>query len=917
MALACLALLFLPITQAFSQSQATEYLCERGKVAYEQGKTDEALGDFNKVLEIDPDNQFAKKYVNLIFQEVKQPVSAYIDQEKTDIVSASPQAPIALSKDAAMDMAMSDLEGSNQTKNTDGFTDAAQIDPLDKDKPRGFLIGGLRVTGEMLLSAGVASPDDFIWKRANYDMNERNWRMLSETAYNNRFNTFDARVYDSLSVNLDTENPSGFNFHTNITVDPWSFTGKSEKTNLTSAFGDSVGVELRYWSNTGYTREGTLYSDRFGNTFLTPELKVQNNMTDPFVTTGGFWPADSLSVPALKIKRTFQPVREFWFDYINPDAGIKFRAFPIAYQDQAFSSDDPLNITNHHKWWAASSWLKRYTPGRYNPFGADYTKGVWDDAYSTVRDSNGRYLTALRGFSFELGSAEETLFSTTVATPKDLWQPYEEVDNYITASRLKHYVKDNFSLGATFTSRTGLDVDNKNRTDSRNYVGGADLSYEFIEGLKAQAEVLASQSYYDQTSSQYGTKGRGNAYYFTIINRYPQKELISLADAYNASKKDKEESFMMKSKFFLARMDESFDSSLSNYRYTRDDDYWSRHISFRRPFGYFSPGLSSAYVDQGGLDATRLGDGIDKGRSVIGFRVENFYENIFSNLFDLRNVHKTDGKYVETVLRDEMTFRPIEKLTLKGLLLYQNLPKTQGGFDSFSFDSDTDIGLINDAVSDGADPSIKTGSLGIEYAFQEWIKANLVWERTNDYYLAYGNFPNGMFNSANLGRIYSENGNTYRGWIRWLYSQGIFEQAPYPFYNIYKAGIDFSPMDKMNIYLDYTYNDFKMAGQNSDNMNHIGLQMVYEPTEKMGFCFKYTYSLWKNPVLVNEGSTKTTGHHNFFGEFRYLLSKDDELSLQYGEGNASSIGSLYDPTGGSLLTIDTAHIVRAYYRRKF
>jgi hypothetical protein len=165
--------------------------------------------------------------------------------------------------------------------------------------------------------------------------------------------------------------------------------------------------------------------------------------------------------------------------------------------------------------------------------------------------------------------------------------------------------------------------------------------------------------------------------------------------------------------------------------------------------------------------------------------------------------------------------------------------------------------------------------------------------------------------------IYSEYGSSYRGWNRWLYDQGSFPQAPYPFYNIYKAGIDFSPTDNLNFYLDYTYNEFKMAGQNSDNMNHFGLQMVYEPTEKIGLCFKYTYSLWKNPVLVNQGNTKTTGHHNFFSELRFFPTKDDELTLQYGEGNSSSIGRLYDPTGGSLLTIDTAHIFRVYYRRKF
>jgi len=921
---ASLAFLFLYTTLAFGQGMEVDYLSEIAKVYYIQDKFNDAFSEFSKVLSIDPQNQQAREYIAKINKEL-----GYEDDMAEQAWQKAPlikeQEEPVLSKNEAMSNVLTSLESLEKNnldkevagKKVDGFVEG-EIDQLDRERHNGILLGGLRLSGEMLLSAG-ATPKDFIWKRANYDLNEKNFRVLSENAYDNRFNTFDTRVYDSLSVNLDTENKSGVNFHTNVTVDPWSFTGKSEKITVTSAFGDPVEIELRYWSNTGYTINNTVYSKVFGNTFAIPELKVKNGSTDHFTANGAFFPADSISVPALKINNEFQPVREMWFDYANGDGGLKLRVFPIAYQDQAFLSDDPLRITNHHIWWAASPWLKRYSPGNLNSGAVpvDFTKGFWDDTFSNVRDSTGKYLTALRGFSFTMGAPDETSFSTTVATPKDLWQDYGEVDNYITASRFKHYALDNLSLGGTFTSRTGLNVYDKYKADSQNYVGGADLSYEIIEGVKTQAELLTSQSYYDQTDSQYKSEARGNAYYFTVVNRYPQKEIISLTDAYNESKKDKEETFMMKSKFFVARMDEGFDSALSEYKDTRDDVFWSRHISFRKPFGYFSPGLSSAYMDEEALNATRIGDGIDSGRSVLGFRIEAFYEDSAANLFDVRNVHKTNGKYVETVVRDEMMFKPIDKLTLRGLLLYHNLPKTKAGIDPFDIDPDTGIGLANTAVPDGADPSLKTGSLGLEYAFEEYLKANLVWERTNDYYLAYGNFPNGVFNSAELSRIFSENGNTYRGWNRFLFDQGIFEQAPYPFYNIYKAGLDFSPVDKVNIYMDYTYNEFKMAGQNSDTMNHIGLQMVYEPTKKTGLALRYTYSMWKNPVLVNQGNTKTSGHHNFFGEFRYLPSKDDELTIQYGEGNSSSFGRLYDPTGGSLLTIDTAHIFRAYYRRKF
>mgnify|MGYP001558359991 FL=1 len=916
MALTCLALLFFSTPLVLAQTQAVDYLCELGKSFYFLGRVDDALAEFNKALSIDPVNKIAKEYVIKIFNQYAptNPDPAIYQKSSENVLS--PTTKPAASREGAMDLALNNLNASADIK------PAAYIDvnnPVDEnDVKEGLRLGGLRISGDMQASFGV-TPNDFIWKRANYDMNERNWRLLSTAAYNNRFDTFDARIYDSVSVNLDTENKSGFNFHSNITVDPWSFTGKSTKTTVTSAFGDTANVQVKYVGSTGYTVNESVNSSQLGNSFSLPEMKVYNGKIKAVNLAGAFWPSDTFYVPELEIKRSFMPVRELWFDYLNEDAAVKFRIFPIAYQNQAFLSDDPLQITNHHTWWAASPWLKKYTAGNFNSGAVpvDFTQGRWDDSYSTIRDSTGKYLTALRGFSFTLGAPDGTSFDTTVASPKDLWQDYDQVDNYITASRLKHKVLDNLLIGATFTSRTGLAVNDKNKTDSRNYVGGGDLSYELTQGLKAQAEILASQSYYDQTNSQYKTEARGNAYYFTIINRYPQKEIISLTDAYNQIKLEKDEPFMVKSRFFMARMDEGFDSSLSEYRDTRDDSFWSRHISFRRNFGYFSPGLSSNYADDNALNATRIGDGIDAGRSSIGFRNEVLVENKFSNLFDVRNVHKANGKYVETVARDEIMYKPVEKLTLKGLLLYQNLPHTVGGIDPFDIDPDTNNGLANNVVPDGADPSIKTGSLGLEYAFQEWISANLTWERTNDYYLAYGNFPNGLLNDANLSRAYYENSNKYRGWNRWLYSQGIFEQAPYPFYNIYKAGINLLPMDKMNVYLDYTYNDFMMAGQNSDNMNHLGMQFVYEPTDKIGFSLKYTYSRWKNPVLVNAGDTEITGHHNFFAEFRYLPSKDSEFNLQYGEGNSSGIGRMYDPTGGSLLTIDTAHIIRAYYRRKF
>ncbi len=126
------------------------------------------------------------------------------------------------------------------------------------------------------------------------------------------------------------------------------------------------------------------------------------------------------------------------------------------------------------------------------------------------------------------------------------------------------------------------------------------------------------------------------------------------------------------------------------------------------------------------------------------------------------------------------------------------------------------------------------------------------------------------------------------------------------------------PIDNLEVYLDYTRNQFEGAGQNSEQMNHVGIEMTYMPTKKLGVALKYTYSRWQDTDRLVAGETNPLGHHNFFGEFRYLPTKDNELILQYGEGNTSNLGNMsLDPYGGTALTIDTAHIFRAYYRRKF
>ncbi|MGA2774671.1 MAG: tetratricopeptide repeat protein [Candidatus Omnitrophota bacterium] len=913
--------IFLFSNPIFAETLAINYLCELGAAYYKQGRYEEALAEFNKVLLLDPDNKAVKIYINDIFK-IQNPPFTVVDpidaafasaQRKSwakpvpDTVKNTPE----LTKEQTIDQTMNKLE--TKESRATYFS--------HKKEEGGIKAGPLKVSGEIQLSFGL-TPDDFIWKRANFDLNEKfkSWRITSDAAFNHRFNTYDPAIYDSLSVNVDTENKEGFNFHTNITVDPWSYTGKSNKFTVTGSNGDTAKLQMYYWSNTGYVVNNTAYTSLKGDTFGIPEVKVKDGVTDSFTATS-YRNSATFVIPSVKIERQFQPMRELWLDYASDQ--VKLRTFVLGYQDQAYSSDDPMGITNHGIWWKDSKWLRQYTPGVYNSGDTpvSFVKGKWDDSLSFLsKDSTGKYLTGLRGFSFNFQSQEQTYFDTTVATPKNLWQDYGNVDNVISASRLKHYFTDNFMLGGTFTTRFGFLTDKDNKLDSQNLVGGFDIGYEPLGGVKIQAEALTSQSNYDMSNSTYKTDSRGNTYYFSVISRYPQKDIMNLKYGYDEISIDKDESFLIKGKFYASRMDSNFDSALADYHNTRQDVFWSRHIHFRNPLDYYSQGLNGSTTNWDELNSTRIGDGIDIGRNVLGFRFETFLENGVYNLFDVRNVHNVNGKLIENVVRDEATVKLTDKLTAKALGIYQKLPKTTTGIDPFIYDGDTGEFFANSSVVGGEDPSLKTGSFGLNYDFFDWLSINGIYERTNDYSLGYGDFPrNVLRNDTTLWGSYYQNDNFYRYIYPILYSQGVFPQAPYEFYNIFKAGIRLKLRDNLEAYLDYTRNEFEAASLISDNMNHVGLEVAYMPTKQMGMVFKYTYSRCQDLDDLVAGITKMSSHHSFFTEFRYLPSKTDEFIMQYGVGDTSSIGNLssLDPYGGSLLTLDMQHIIRVYYRRRF
>ncbi|MCU0665974.1 MAG: hypothetical protein MUF05_02640 [Candidatus Omnitrophica bacterium] len=914
----------------YSQSMAAEYLCQNGVKYYNQGDFTASLREFSKVLILEPDNQTANYYI----AKINAPAQGSAAQAKTNKLHSDKALEFedSVKREKEMARLLDSLDKTIPKEQPDqAKTQLAYASPyyaakdktaLDTETQKEELkVGNIAVEGEAQISLG-ADTDDFIVNRANADLDEKNWRILSTAGYNRKANTFDTRVYDRLRVNLDTQNKEGLNFHGNITADPWSYIGKSDKFTVTSGWGDPAQMQLLYLGNTNYTLAQTIYTLQNGNSLSLPELKVHSGSTSQATVLGAFADVgtglhDTFIIPSKKINAYFQPLREFWADY--KQEGIKLRVFPIAYQDQAYTSDDPLKLSNNHIWWQESPWIDAWRQGEYNDGVSDFTKGGMDDSLAyLVRDSDGTRLTNLRGASLSLSTIDNLSIDSTIAAPKTLWEDYSYINNIINATRLKYHMADNFNIGSTLTYRMGFD--SGQREDMVNYVYSVDTEYEITDGVKTYMQAAASKTRQDLSNETYKSSYRGNAYHLSLIGNFSGRSIMNQEYGYYGMKPQEGDEAFCRYRLFFTHMDEGFDTKLSNYHQTRNDAFWSRHLHFQKPFDYYYTGLYKPTNTWEDIEPYKIGDGVDIGRDAVGARVENtFFDNSANNLLDVRNVHKTNGKQVETVARDEFTYKINQRLTTKLLGIYQYLPKTKNGIDPFITDPNTGEYISNSSITDGKDPSLKTGSLGLEYEFFDGVSLSGIWEHTNDYTLAYDNFPRSLLSNANLGTTYYEYGNKYREELNSLYSQGLFPLPPYPFYDIWKTGLKLKPSDQMQIYLDYTRNEFKSAGGIDNNINHIGMELAYLPTKKLNFFLRYTYSRWNDVNRMLDGENKVyLGHHNFFAEARYAASIDDELIMQYGDGGItpSAIKS-YDPFSGGYSVLDTRHIVRLYYRRKF
>lgn len=662
-------------------------------------------------------------------------------------------------------------------------------------------IAPLAVSGEVRSTVG-ATRDDFIAWEANGDLNERNFRVFSGPF---RYNTFDPRTFSRVRVNLDLPAPSdarqagtpeatGWQLHSNVTVDPWSFVGTSQKVTVVGDTPtDQVELQLKWWSATNTAINETVLTARNGDSLATPEIEVNEGRTAPTSVTSVF--SNVFRIPELEIDYTFQPVRWFWTGYQSE--AVDFRVFPLGLEDQAVTSDDPLHLSNHHIYWEPSPWLDAWVPGRLNAGASpvDFTRGEWsDDLTFFTRDSDLTRLTALRGTSFQWFPTERTTLQTAVASPKGLWEAYDSLTSLVGMTRLKQsFWDDRLAIGGLATTRWGF---HERRRDATNHVYSLDARIAPMEGTALEAQAATSETIQDRTAAAKLDDG-GWAWHAALKNHWWGERLTS--------------------RLSYTHMDRGFDPGLASFRQTRDDQFWGRHLRFKRRLRLVDAISPPSAMTAGDLEAVRIGDGVDVGRDAFGLRVAGtWWNDRLQPLFDVRNVHADEGKYIETVLRNENVVKPVRWLTAKTLVLYHDVPDTLGGLDPFMIDDDTGARFTNAQMVDGRNPSLWTFSLGGEVALAEEAAVWAAWERSNDTTLATDNFPRGLLNTSNF-TTQTHEGTVIRSVLPILYGQGFFPQPPYPWHDIYRAGAYWPPAEALELAVDWTRNEFEFAGQIDDN----------------------------------------------------------------------------------------------------
>lgn len=770
----------------------------------------------------------------------------------------------------------------------------------------------VEISGEYGASAGFQT-DSFIWKEANENYQEKNWRYIWGP---DTVNTYDPRIFDRYELEIKTNTGTPWNGYAEVVIDPWTFLGKATQTVRNArlpANRDEVEVEYKYWEATGKTINETYRTNR-GYVVDLPELKVIGDQVSAYsqiptnVIVGGA--ASSLNFSRgreVKIDRYWRPVRNLWVDY--DDSPLFFRLFPFAEQEQAMTSDDPLGLVNHHIYWMPSPWLYNFDLGQtfnYQIGTRPVYESRWDHTTSFyAQDSNHNFLTLLRGARASYKVRDVAQLDFSIASPLSPWDLYEDVDSIPAAARLKITPNDKIELGTVYTSKMGI---HRGAIRANNNVGAVDGKYLIAENTHISGQFGGSYSDY-----QYSNEVK-QGYYGLVY----QVGVDSKANVDNH-------------KFFwdanFTSMSSRFQPGLADYRDTRNDMDWGRHI-------WFDP------IPQEDA-AIRIGDSIDTNRNVVG---ANFKANIFDNLADLycnfRNAHNAyNGKFIENIVRVETTINPMPHVQFKGLYLQRNYPLTTGGLDPFLKDRFTDLPWMNWNIVDGVNADLYTYSAGVKVdMYDEKLTLFGIFEATNDPQ----DFPRKEQSNlafTPLAPLQAVADDT-DGWISdsnllfdrlvpQLYSQDFYGMPLFDFYNIWKGVVIARPVDRIIIrYTHVTNGNRNYAPLLDDNHNHDAIDITYVVFKNLviqaGYSCSRIINLNRNIDTVG-ADRKFEAHHNVYAQAHYQMKRDHSLIVQFGEYGLLQenlgIFGMKDEGMGYLKSrqgvLDTRSIVRLFYQGKF
>ncbi len=872
-------------SQVFAQAMTAEFLCDIGKTYYNRGQFADAVIEFKKVLLIEENNQTARKYLDLI--QGKTPVKV----EAIPVVDTSRR----LAIDNALQLA------ENKPNPSFDYEIEKPYSPVKTEKK-----DLLSVSGELQLGIGITK-DDIIWKFANADYTgvpqEKNWRYLWGE---DGVNTYDRAIYDSLKLNLEANLSDKISFYNQIVIDPWTFIGTSDAYTTSTVGGDFVDIEYKYWSGDRRLLD-EVYRSSKGNIVTVGNVKVIDGNTSPYTPVGlTDWSTYFNEIPSLDVNYKYRPFRKLWLDYKDEDI-LNIRVFALSDQYEALTSDDPLRLSNNRIWWEESPWLDEYEPSRiFHPDDGTLPvkAGRWIRRLSFVaKDSDYNRLTFLRGASIKAFDGDIQFVS---ATPLSLWDEYESSNSLHSALRAKFRPREDLVLGTTMTSKMGF---NAASPEAENHVFAVDADYKLSSETSLFAE--AGGSYTDITEAT----GKHNIYdgwAGALGLRYGEVDLGFVGTAVDRATKAKNESYNPKPKFELSvkQMEKDFYPALSNYRYTRKDAFYSRHLSFAQ----LSPEN----------DEFRLGDGIDRGRRVISLTArETMFENKLSWLLHDRYIRSDTNKYIENNSRLESTVSFTDKLTAKFLGWHMDVPRTKHHKDPFIYEKtsyaltdyfiNSEDYIENVDIEEGLDADIAGFSAGLRYDFNPSFALEGVYENTNDP----TDFPRILLSDSYVGASQTHDGILYDNVVPFLYDQReFFDLPPYEYYSIAKGRMIVKPFEKLEAIFSYTKNSNKFAAGIDENINHFGLELKYTPKDNLTFWAKYIYSKLYDLYAANkERKLHYEGHNNFFLGSQYHFDDSQSLELLFGE--YVDYDADYADSTWSLSALDTQHIVRIFFRKKF